>query len=302
MFTVIRRQWKIILVISLSTGASAQWLNYPTPAVPRTSDGKPNLSAPAPRTADGKPDLSGMWFESDARPDACPAGEAVCIRQEPLPIRAVNIGFSSAQQLAEARQRPGGLAAAGALPYQPWAAELVKQRLAAQATGAKGGNAESLIDQHARCMPPNFPRAWALPQNKKIVQLPGLVVILHEFNASYRQIYTDGRPLPKDPNPSWNGYSSGKWEGDTLVVQTIGFRDDLWLDMSGSPLTEAARVTERFRRPTFGKLELEVTVDDPKAYTKPWTIRMDQSIVLNTEMLDDICLENERDVSHYVAK
>ena len=298
MFRRITSRWPVACFMLLSTGARAQWLHYPTAAVPHTPDGKPKLDAPAPRTADGKPDLSGMWFESDARPDACAPGEAVCIRQEPLPLRAINIGFSSPQQLAEARQASG----LGPLPYQPWAAGLVRQRLAAQAKGAKGSDAESLIDQHARCLPPNFPRAWALPQNKKIVQMPGLLVILHEFNASYRQIYTDGRPLPKDPNPSWNGYSSGKWEGDTLVVETIGFRDDLWLDMQGSPLTEAARVTERFRRPNFGKLELEVTVDDPKAYTKPWTIQMDQSIVLNTEMLDDICLENERDVSHYVDK
>jgi hypothetical protein len=137
---------------------------------------------------------------------------------------------------------------------------------------------------------------------KKIIQSPGLVVILTERNTSYRQIFTDGRPLPADPNPSWNGYSSGRWDGDTLVVQTIGFRDDTWLDSSGSPLTTAAKVTERFRRPSFGKLEIEITVDDPKAYTKPWTIKLSQPIVADTEMLDYICQENERDVSHFVGK
>ncbi|HUI78981.1 MAG TPA: hypothetical protein VLY24_13730 [Bryobacteraceae bacterium] len=130
----------------------------------------------------------------------------------------------------------------------------------------------------------------------------GLLIILTERNAGYRQIFTDGRPLPEDPNPSWNGYSSGKWEGDTLVVQTTGFRDDMWLDASGSPLTSAAKVTERYRRPSFGKLQIEITVDDSKAYTKPWTIQLNQPLKADTELLDYICLENERDFTHFVGK
>ena len=137
---------------------------------------------------------------------------------------------------------------------------------------------------------------------KKIIQTPGLVVILSEFNASYRQIFTDGRPLPLDPNPSWNGYSSGRWEGDVLVVETNGFREGLWLDNAGDPLTDAARITERFRRVNFGQLEIDLAVNDPKAYTKPWTVTLHQTIVLNTDLLDYICLENERDVKHFVAK
>jgi hypothetical protein len=137
---------------------------------------------------------------------------------------------------------------------------------------------------------------------KKIVQVPGLMTILSERNATYRQIFTDGRPLPADPNPSWNGYSSGKWEGDTLVVETVGFRDDSWLDAVGSPLTSAGKMTERFRRTSFGKLEIEITVDDPKVYTKAWTIKLNQPIVVDTELLDYICLENEKDTSHLVGK
>ena len=120
--------------------------------------------------------------------------------------------------------------------------------------------------------------------------------------ASYREIVTDGRPLPVDPTPSWNGYSSGRWQGDTLVVETVGFRDDLWLDLAGSPLTNAARVTERIRRPNFGRLEIEVTVNDPKAYTKPWTVRLDQAIVVDTELLDSICLENEQSTRRMVGQ
>ena len=178
------------------------------------------------------------------------------------------------------------------LPYQPWAADLVKARRASN----------SKDDPQSRCLPRGALRIHTDGLFKKIVQAPGLVVILTERNASYRQIFTDGRPLPVDPNPSWNGYSSGKWEGDTLVVQTNGFRDDMWLDSGGSPLSSAAKVTERFRRVNFGKLEVEITVDDPKVYTKPWTIKLNQPLVADTELLDYICLENEKDYQHFVGK
>jgi hypothetical protein len=288
-----------VALACLTQGAlSAQWLHYPTAGIPKLPNGKPNLSARAPRTAAGKPDFSGIWIESDVMQDACPPGEAVCIRQEGLPARAVNIGVSSPEQLTQFRQ-DNVFRLLDLLPYRPWAADLVNQRRTANSTGV--GAAGEKLDPHVRCLPPSFPRAWAFPQYKKIVQTPGLIIVLHEFEASYRQIFTDGRPLPTDPQPSWNGYSTGRWDGDTLVVETIGFRDDLWLDMSGSPLTGAGKVTERFRRVNYGKLEIQVTVDDPKAYTKPWTVRMDQSIVINTDLLDDICLENERDVAHYVG-
>ncbi len=127
------------------------------------------------------------------------------------------------------------------------------------------------------------------------------MIILTERNMQYRQILTDGRPLPADPNPTWNGYSTAKWEGDTLVVHTIGFRDDLWLDSDGNPLTNAGKVTEKIRRPDYGTLEIEITVDDPKAYTAPWTIKMIQPIVLDSELLDYYCLENEKDFAHMVG-
>jgi hypothetical protein len=138
-----------------------------------------------------------------------------------------------------------------------------------------------------------------MPLYRKFVQTPGLLVILGERNASYRQIFTDGRPLPEDPNPSWNGYSSGRWDGDALVVTTRGFRDDIWLDAKGSPLTEGATITERFRRVSVGKLEVDITVDDPKAYTSTWTTTINQILAPDTELLDYICLENERDLAHY---
>jgi len=255
-----------ILACGPAANAVAQWFDYPTARVPRTADGKPDLTAPAPRGTDGKPDLSGIWFSAELLPEC---SEKDCVPQMNLPIDQTDIG----------RSIPGGL------PYQPWAAALVAQR---SADGAKD-------DPHAFCLPPNFPRAFSLPQYYKIVSTPGLMIILHEFNASYRQIFTDGRPLPVDPNPSWNGYSTAHWERDELVVDSIGFRDDLWLDLKGSPLTSAARITERFRRPSFGTLEIAVTVDDPKAYTRPWTVKLHETIVVDTELVEEICLENEQD-------
>jgi hypothetical protein len=271
-----------IIISVISSPLVAQWLNYPTPGIPRLPNGKPNLSAPAPRTSDGKPDLSGIWGLP------CPVGNAVasdgftglpnvyCATEVAIPPEFTNIGQSIKD----------------GLPYQPWAAELVKKTRAANRPN----------DPMSRCLPPGIVRLEVFPLFRKMVQVPGLLVMLNEQNASYRQIFTDGRPLPVDPNPSWNGYSSGKWEGDTLVVYSNGFRDGLWLDTGGSPLTDAARVMERFRRENYGTLEIELTIDDPNAYTKPWTIRVTQILAPDTELLDYICLENEKDVKHLEGK
>ncbi|SRR5579884_415923 len=266
------RAGAILLCVALAgLHGSAQWLKYPTAGVPRLANGKPDLSAPAPRTPDGKPDLSGIWGWDDNRPcppEGCPDQK---IGQE-----FVNLGWSLK----------------GGLPYQSWAAELVKAR---RAQNGKD-------DPQSHCLPRGALRMHTDALYKKFVQTPGLLLILSERNATYRQIFTDGRPLEPDPNPSWNGYSSGKWEGDTLVVQSNGFRDDSWLDSGGSPLTSAAKVIEKFRRPNFGTLQIEITVDDPKAYAAPWTVKLKQPVVVDTDLLDYICLENERDARHYVGK
>jgi hypothetical protein len=253
----------------ISVGLSAQWLNYPTPGIPKKSNGTPDLAAPAPRTKDGKPDLSGIWEAEKNRtcpPEGCGDMQA--------PQEFFNIGWKLK----------------GGLPYQPWAADLMKSRKAV------GGQDDPAI----RCLPLGLVKMHTTPLMRKIVQTPGLVVILNEANATYRQIFTDGRPLPEDPQPSWNGYSTGKWDGDALVVETNGFRDDTWLDRNGNPLTAAGKITERVRRVKYGRLEIELTVDDPKAYTKPWTVQLNEFIVLNTDLLDFICLENEKDVRHMV--
>jgi hypothetical protein len=254
----------------IAASAPGQWLHYPTAGVPRTRDGKPNLLAPAPRTAAGKPDFSGMWRAADPLP--CDGINRVCT-DLPISLQFSNMGVGL----------PDGL------PYQPWASERIQ-------------NKGLTDDPYTRCLTPGGPRMHLLPTMKKVVQTPSLLLILDEHNASYRQIFTDGRVLPVDPQPTWNGYSSGRWEGDTLVVESIGFRDDQWLDARGSPLTEVGKVTERFRRPNYGNLEIEVTVNDPKAYTRPWTVMVRQTAVLDTDLLDLICLENEKDVPHLTVK
>jgi hypothetical protein len=185
-----------------------------------------------------------------------------------------------------------GARLAGGLPYQPWAADVVKKRMA--------DNGKD--DPASRCQPAGAIRLFTFPQYRKMVQVPGLLVMLSERDVTFRQIYTDGRELPRDPQPSFHGYSSGSWDGDTLVVRTNGFRDGTWLDRSGSPMTDAAKLTERFRRVNYGTLEIEMTVDDPKAYTAPWTVKFNQFIVLNTELLEYYCQEGEKDQPHLVGK
>ena len=144
----------------------------------------------------------------------------------------------------------------------------------------------------------NFIRAYGTPHLLKFVQTPGLLVVLNEWNAGYRQVFTDARPLPDDPNPSWMGYSSAKWSGDTLVVDTIGLRDDSWIDWQGSVVGEAAKIREEMRRLDFGHMEIRLTVDDPKAYTKPWTVTIKERLIADAELIDEVCLENERSLQH----
>jgi hypothetical protein len=260
-----------VLAVSVaSLQLRAQWIRYANPGVPRKADGSVNTSAPVPRLADGKPDFSGIWTsdEVDPRRPGVPPNpyDATTSR------RMVNLGVDV----------PGGL------PYQPWLAAIVKQRTANHA----------IDDPHVRCMPDNFLRAYGMPHLLKFVHTPNLLLGLSEWNAQYRQIHIDGRPLPEDPTPTWQGYSSAKWSGDALVVDTIGFRDDTWIDWNGSVLTESGKVREEFRRPDFGHLEIKVTVDDPKAYTKPWTVLIKERMIADAELIDEICLENEKSLQH----
>jgi hypothetical protein len=260
-----------LALLAGSPAALAQWIDYPTPGIPRLASGAPNLKAPVPRTREGKPDFSGMWFANVPSKDNCKTGD--CIQEERMAREQINLGI---------KLKDG-------LPYTAWSKEqMVKRR-------ANGGRE----DPHTYCMPPNFPRAWTLPQYIKIVQTPSLMVVLHEFNGSYRQIFMDGRPLEKSPNPTWNGHSTAHWDGDVLVIETNGIRDDMWLDIQGSPLTESARVTERLKRVNFGLMQIEIAVDDPKAYTKPWSVTVEMAYQADTTMLEEICMDDEQDVEMY---
>jgi hypothetical protein len=260
-----------IIVVATALTLKAQWLNYPTAGVPRTARGAPNLMAPTPRAADGKPDLSGLWEAGTSGDASGPVAGGNLI-----PPEFINIAVSLKE----------------GLPYQSWARDLWNVR---QANNQKD-------NPDGKCLPLGIVQMHSSPLLRKILQVSGLVAILYEKNNEYRQIFTDGRPLPIDPQPSWKGYSSGIWEGDTLVVQTVGFRNDLWADTSGTPLTDSATVTERFRRRNFGNLEIEVTVNDPKAYTSPWTVKINHHLKLDTELLEFVCLENEKDQPHLVGK
>ena len=245
-----------IMVFVITGPLSAQWLNYPTPGIPRLPDGKPNLAAPAPKTADGKPDLSGVWMTH--------------------PGYTGNI----AKDL-----KPGEVS------FQPWAETLYKHRVATN----------SKEDPQGRCVLSGVPRENVVPYPFKILNTNGPIVILYEALHSYRQIFVDGRPLPKDPNPSWMGYSVGHWDGDTLVVESAGFVDNNWLDNSGHPGTEALHLTERFRRTGPATMSYEVTVDDPRAYTQPWKQSRVFRLQSGIELMEYVCLENEKDRSHLLG-
>jgi hypothetical protein len=254
----------IVLGSSLAANPlAAQWLDNPTKGVPRKPDGSVDMAAPAPRMHDGKPDFSGIWISAKTDQDVASDGH----------------DLGSGRHMANL-----GVDLEGGLPYQPWLVPIVKERTANLA----------IDDPHIRCLPDAFIRAYGLPHLLKFVHKPDLLIVLNEMNAGYRQVFTDARPLPDSPAPAWQGYSSAKWVDDTLVVDTIGFRDDNWIDWNGSVVTEAAKVREEIRRPDFGHLDIKITVDDPKAYTKPWTVNLRQRIVVDAELIDEVCLENEQ--------
>jgi hypothetical protein len=243
----------ILAVVPLS----AQWLKVPTPGLPRTADGKPNLTAPAPRTADGKRDITGLWM---------PGGGYVFNLIKDLPPNSV--------------------------PFRPAAQALYKRR--SDDLGKE--------DPTGWCVPGGVPRSDAVPYPFKIATIPGATLILYEAVQSFRQIFTDGRKLPVDPNPAWLGYSVGRWDGDDFVVESAGFQEQNWLDNSGLPASEALRVTERFVRKDFGHMDIVVTIDDEKSYTKPWNVTIPLTYLPDTELLEYVCSENNKDLQHLVGK
>ncbi len=268
----------VAALVGLTAGsAAAQWPPHPTPGVPLTPDGEPDLEGPAPRTADGRPDLSGIWEARGGRrgPVDGQLGRGPNV-DPPEGSPPVAHFFDIGAQFDP--------------PYTEWGDAITQERIDDMARGNPDGY----------CLPMGHMHYHLHPQPRKIVQTPDLVLIINEANSGLRQIFLDGRELPgSDALPWWFGYSIGRWEGDTLVVETTGFRDDVWLDYNGSPLTSSGKITERFRRPNFGALEIDVTIEDPMAYTEPFTVRVNQEILLDTSLIEFVCIENEVSSQNY---
>jgi hypothetical protein len=269
------QQWRLCLLFAfLARGAPGQWLNYPDPRTPRTKDGKPNLTAPAPRASNRKPDLSGVW-----RTEFAPPGENSSVFDVPgdNPSTFSKYFFNILADFNPAEA-----------PIRPEAAELTVKNF------GKGGNTPVV-----HCLPLGIPAADIFSFAPfKIIQALGVIVIMYEVDNTRRQIYTDGRKLPTDPQPTWLGYSVGKWEGDTLVVDTAGFNDKGRLDSFGHPRSEALHLTERFHRRDFGHMDLQLTIDDPKIYLKAFTVKVTELLEPDSDILELFCNENEKDRPH----
>src|SRR5262252_10889284 len=263
-----------VFAAAIATSVSAQWPSFVRQQTPRTSEGKPDLNAPPPRLPNGKVDFSGTW-ESRQPPSGRLGGPMVPnlnAATDPPLANFANIGANFKE----------------GLPFTPWAAELRKQRVAT--------NSRENPDAH--CLPLGFMQLHTHSQPRKVVQTVNDLIIMYEANYGLRNIFTDGRALPADPQPWWYGYSAGKYDGDTLVVETVGLRDEGWLDVNGAPFTAGAKITERFRRPTYGRMEIDVMIDDAKAYTRPWTVRVNWRLGADEELIEFVCNENNLDVKH----
>ncbi len=270
---------RLILFCIICAGSSvqAQWVSYPAPGVPRGNDGKLKLSAPAPRAPNGKPDLSGIW-------QAEPAPREELLRFLPDGVNLLGEATPSKyffNILADFKPEDAPLKASIIPVFSQHFAGLGKDA------------------PFSHCLPFGIPVLDLAPAPFKIVQTPSVVIMLYEADGSFRQIHTDGRKLPPDnPLPSWMGYSTGKWEGDTLVVDTAGFNDRSWLDAAGHPHSDGLHVTERFRRRDFGHMDVQITIDDPQSYSKPFTIKINQLLMPDTDLIETVCLENETDAKH----
>ncbi len=275
----------LLLLAAFSLTTQGQWVNYRWQGVPRNKDGSLNSTAPTPRASDKHPDLSGVWhvrptpMEEWRRIAGQDAGKtsAAGMEMDTISKYATNLFVDTpADQIPE---RPEGAAV----------------RTARLASGIRD-------NPSSRCLPHGIPLSSLLTEVFKIVQTPGLILMLYEADNTHRQIYMDGRKLPADFEPTWLGYSVGHWEGETLVVETTGFNDKSWLDLSGHSHSEALRITERYHRRDLGHMDLEITIDDPKMYTRPFSIKVEQLLQPDTDVFEFFCPENEKDRAHLVAK
>jgi hypothetical protein len=255
---------------------TAQWPKRAPADAPKTAAGQIDMNGPVPRTADGKPDLSGLWRGAPfAGPGRRGGGAGAPQGPPPDPTAPPAANF-----LNIAANISGGV------PLTPFAAELLKTRVA--------GNSRDNPEAH--CLPMGIVQLHTQGAPRRYIQTPRQLVILYEASMERREIFTDGRSLPPqgDPQPFWNGYSAGRWDGDTLIVESNNFRDGGWLDVRGTPLTDEGRITERFRRTSYGRMDVDITVDDKKAYTKPWTVRLTQTLIPDEDLIEFVCLENQR--------
>lgn len=266
-----------ILVVAGALPAAAQWADYRDARTPRTKDGKPNLTAPAPRM-NGKPDLSGVWQAE--RPAQ---GEL---------NRVLGSTFTT-EQVDYYDLNKYALDVFWGLkpdeePLKPEGAAIVKKR-------------SSQPTPSSRCLPVGVP-ASLFVYAFKMIQTPQEIVMLTENGDPARQIYTDGRSLPADPQPTWTGYSTGKWQGDTLAIETTGFTEESWLDGAGHPRGETMRVRENYHRRDFGHMDLEITMDDPKYYTRPFSFKTQLNLIPDSDSIEYVCAENEKDRAHTVKQ
>jgi hypothetical protein len=271
------------LLAATSVAVNAQWAHYIPASTPKTSDGRPNLNAPAPRTSNHKPDLSGVW-----QIEASPIPELITL----LPGGENGLGEDIPNKHFINIYADYDF---GKEPLTPAAA-------AANMAILKRGLATSSEDPNIRCMPEGFPLVQTVPGPFKIVQTNDLTLVLSESSTTFRQIFSDGRPLPEDPQPAWMGSSIGHWEGDTFVVQTIGFNDRAALDAMGHLHSTALKVTERYRRRDYGHMDIEMTFDDPNTFTKPLTINLPARLRPDTDLIEYFCAENEKDRDHLPSR
>jgi len=266
-----------LLFVALSATLAAQWPAYLRPDVPRLADGTPDLDAPAPRLPNGKPDLSGVW-ESRLGPSGALGGRPVPSLGDGAPPLATFVDIG--------RNMEGGL------PFTEWGAALRKERM----------STNSMDNPDAHCLPPGLMQLHTHSQPRKVVQTPTDMVIMYEANYGLRNIVIDGRPAPdNDPQPWWDGYSRGWWDNDDLIVETTHFRDMGWLDVFGSYFGTGTTITERFRRVSYGRMEIDVTVEDEKAYTRPFTVRVNWRLAPDQQLIEFVCNENEQSSEHLVA-
>jgi hypothetical protein len=260
--------WIIVALVGAGISTGAQWLNHPTAGAPRTRDGKVNMTARVPRLS-GKPDLSGLW-QVQGQPRA--PGALFGLGESENSRYFINV-------LADFPPNDLPLTPAG---LGRW----------------KHNTQPTTPSPIVNCLPDGMPHGNVLPQPFKVIHSTGVIVLLYEVGTTFRQVFMDGRKLPVDPSPAWQGYSVGRWEGDTLVVDTIGFNDRSWLDVRGTPHSEEMRVEERFRRRDYGHLDLTTTITDPKTFTRPITFGVVLDLMPDTDLLEHYCAENEKDDAH----